>query len=169
MAEKSPEQAAAGCLGRFLTIVGFVLFALSIANEVRGFDGDGFGFELNGGIIPGLALMFIGRAIRRRAPQAESQGRIQIPVKPPPPQNRPVPKIPTKAPPPKTSPPPPPPPVVEIPELPVVEEVHRPGELPAVQDLEISDFELGELDSGKPMSSEERLARAKERYRKKPQ
>jgi hypothetical protein len=38
-----------------------------------------------------------------------------------------------------------------------------------VQDLEISDFELGELDSGKPMSSEERLARAKERYRKKPQ
>jgi hypothetical protein len=52
--------------------------------------------------------------------------------------------------------------VAKIPELPPVEEIHGPGELPAVEDLTLEDFESVD----KPMSSEERLRIAKEKYRK---
>lgn len=160
MAEKKVDASAAGCLARLFTLMGIFLFGSALFNQIRNFSGDGVGFDITGALIPGLVLLAIGGSLRRRANASKpDQGRVQIPLKPPP-------KSPPSqlTPPPKTkAPPTTKPPVLDIPELPKVEEIHQPGELPALEDLSLDDFE-----ADKPMSSEERIRLAKERYRKKP-
>ncbi len=161
MAEKKVDASAAGCLARVFTLMGIFLLGSALFNQIQNFSGgDGVGFDISGAMIPGLVLLFIGGSFRRRAKAAKSDGgQVQIPLKPPP-QSPPVPQTPPVKPKaaPRTAPP-----IVEIPELPAVEEVYRPGDLPAVEDLSLEDFE-----PGKPMSSEERIRLAKEKYRNKP-
>lgn len=160
MAEKKVDASAAGCLASVFTLMGFFLFGSALFNQIQNFSGDGVGFDISGALIPGLVLLAIGGSLRRRAKAGKpDDGRVQIPLKP-------APQSPTAQQPPPPKPKVPPrttPVVVAIPELPEIEEIHRPGELPAVEDLSLEDFELE-----KPMSSEERIRLAKEKYRKKP-
>jgi hypothetical protein len=159
MAEQKVEVNAAGCLGRVFTLLGIFLFGSALFRQVLNFSGDGVGFELSGVLIPGLVLLAMGSSLRRRANASKpNQGQVQIPIKTPP-RRSPAKQAPATAP--KTQPKAAPP-VAKIPELPPVEEIHGPGELPAVEDLTLEDFESVD----KPMSSEERLRIAKEKYRK---
>lgn len=155
MADTNASQSGAGCLARVFTIIGAFLLVSTVAAQVRGFSDGRAEFELTGGIIPGLVLLAMGTSLRRRARSTSGEeGRVPIPLKTTPVTS----PAKVKAPP----PPPPAPPVLEIPELPPVDETYRPGELPALDELDLDDF-----DPGKPMSSEERIRIAKEKYRKK--
>ncbi len=155
------DTSAAGCLSSLFTLLGFFLFGSALFNQFQEFTGDGGGFELSGALIPGLVLLAMGGSLRRRANAAKQpdENQVRIPLKPPP-QSTPSQQVQTSKPKPR---PPVTPPVVEIAGLPEVEEVHEPGALPAVEDLRLEDFE-----PEKPMTSEERLRIAKEKYRKKP-
>ncbi|HEY5890791.1 MAG TPA: hypothetical protein VIW94_08850 [Acidimicrobiia bacterium] len=154
------DTSAAGCLASLFTLLGFFMFGAALFNQFQEFTGDGVGFELSGALIPGLVLLAMGGSLRRRANAAKpDEKQVRIPLKPPP-QSTPPQQMQASKPTPR---PQVTPPVVQIAGLPEVEEVHEPGALPAVEDLRLEDFE-----PEKPMTSEERLRIAKEKYRKKP-
>ncbi len=174
MAEKEPAR---GCFNRLAVI--FVLLwivAIGIAVFTR-IDGNGFGFELTGSFLPFFIFFAIFSLIRRSA-QSRSRSSRPTPKKPtgqtsqmPTPPKIPGkknPSTPVKAPAPK------PPPLRDprtdaeklelnrpIPELPPLEPEPESGEIAALESLELEDFK-----PPKPMSSEEMLKQAREKYLK---
>ena len=176
---KKTDASAAGCLASLFTILGTFLFGSAIFSQFQSFSGDGFGFDLNGGVIPGLVLLAMGGSLRRKAKAAKpDEGQVRIPLKTPPqspqPQqtqtSKPKPKPPTTPPrttppqtAPQTTPPQTTPPEVLIPGLSGVEETPEPVALRAIEELSLEDFE-----PDRPMTSDERLRIAKEKYQRKP-
>lgn len=152
MAEEKTGPDGRGCLALVFTLMGMALIAFNVFNQFQNSSGGRFNFQFTGAFVPGLVLIAMGRALGRRSRASSRSGSDQIPAKPPAVK--------------KPAPPPPapkqaPPPIVVIPELPDVEEVHQQGALPAVEDLELSDFK-----PDRPLSSEERIRLAKEQYKK---
>lgn len=161
MTDKSPQAVVGGCLSRVFTLFGLFLFLSAVVAAVREFNGPGAGLEITGAFVPALILLAMGRLIKRRVDQVAEVPDAQIPrpqrpTPSPPPADVVVPR-PAEERTPKARPEP-----VDIPELPTVEPTHHPGELPAVEDLGIRDFE-----PPKPMSSEERIRKAREKFNKK--
>jgi hypothetical protein len=162
MAENKPDSSGSGCLAVLFTFMGFGLIAAYLFSQVQNFS-SGFGFQVTGAIFPALVLIGVGRAFAKRARSSTSSEPVRIPMKPTSGKGpvRPTISVPKKAPPSDVPTQVPTPPMVVIPELPEVEEVYEPGVLPAVGDLDLSDFE-----PGRPLSSEERIRLAKEKYKK---
>jgi hypothetical protein len=165
VAEKRPEQVIGGCLARVFTIVGFAILVGTLINAFRTFNRDGFGFELTGAFIPGLILLIMGAAIRRRVGNMERPDK-QIPAPRPlntdrkdEPAKTPIPRVGSAEP---RKRPTPPPAEFDVPELPTIEPVHDPGELPAVEDLTMDDFK-----ATAPKSSDEMIKEARRRFNKK--
>lgn len=169
MTDDRAQNVVAGCLGRVFTLLGFFWGAAVVASAI-GFISEGdLPFETIGVFIPAVILIGLGRAIRRRArpssgpdtaenrarTRAKSGSQIPAPPKRVPPQSTTSPE-PVEV---QSKPRP------EIPELPTVEPVHDPGELPGVTDLSMEDFET---DQDRPMTSQELIDRARERFNKKP-
>lgn len=155
-----------GCLARVFTIIGFAILIGTLINAFASFDGDGVGFEITGAFLPGFIFLFMGAAIRRRVKKMDESDK-QIPAPRPlntdrksrkeqrpqiprldqevPERRRPAPRA-----------------EVDVPELPTVEPVHEPGQLPAVEDLTMEDFK-----AAAPRSSEEMIKEARRRFNKK--
>jgi hypothetical protein len=170
MTDRDNAQAAAtGCLSRVFTLVGLFWVGAIGFGVLRDLD-SGFDPDLTGALFPAIAFLFAGSVMRRRAREAKARGdSFSAPSTPtgthrattrPPSADRghtPTPiAIPSAEAPKKKSPDRP------VPELPPIEPIPDPGKLPAIDSLELSDFE-----PGKPMSSEERIKRAREKYQKK--
>ena len=170
MTSKDSVQAAAtGCLSRVLTLAGLFWAGAIAFAVVRNLD-SGFDTNLTGAIFPALAFLFAGNVLRRRAQEARRRsdtfsapttptGTHRATTKRPKIERGPTPvpiAIPSEAAP-KTAMP-----GRLIPELPPLEPVPDPGKLPAIDSLEMSDFE-----PGKALSSDERLRIAREKYLKK--
>lgn len=177
MTERDQEKRSRGCLGTIALLFGLFWIGAIFAVAVFRSDGGGFNFESSGAFLPILIFFVLASVVRRRVgssskrssrppqtlgrPPATSQGKSANRPAPTPP------KLPGSQPAKSVPLPPPPsaktaPQVRSVPGLPPVEPVHEPGELPAVDALQIEDF----LPS-KPLSSEERLQKAREKYLKK--
>lgn len=167
----SAQQAATGCLSRILTLIGLFwvgVIVFDLIDTLR-FGGN---FEITGGFIPALAFLVAGRAMARRAKEAaarsdtfvapntpagthrattkEQQGAVGVPT-PMPVADRPELEQPKPRPKPANRP---------VPELPPIEPAPDAGQLQAIEELDITDFQPEE----KPMSSEERLRLAREKF-----
>ncbi|MGF1618342.1 MAG: hypothetical protein ACFCU2_11155 [Acidimicrobiia bacterium] len=163
------QAVATGCLSRVFTLVGLFWAGAIAFAVVRNLD-SGFDTDLTGAIFPALAFLFAGNVMRRRAQEARRRadtfsapttptGTHRATTKRPKIERAPTPApiaTPFEAAPKKAKPDRP------IPELPPLEPVPDPGKLPAIDSLEMSDFE-----PGKALSSDERLRIAREKYLKK--
>jgi hypothetical protein len=170
MTDRDNAQAAAtGCLSRVFTLVGLFWVGAIGFGVLRDLD-SGFDPDLTGALFPAIAFLFAGSVMRRRAREAKARvdsysapstpaGTHRATTRPPSAERGLTPTpiaIPRAEAPKKKSPDRP------VPELPPIEPIPDPGKLPAIDSLELSDFE-----PGKPMSSEERIKRAREKYQKK--
>lgn len=175
MTERDQPKRSRGCLGTVALLFALLLIGGVFASAVFRFDGGGFNFESSGSFLPILIFFVLASVVRRRIGSSSKRSSPNTlgrpPTVPQPPVPRQAPPTPPKLPgstPAKTVPLPPPaaakaPPQRQpIPELPPIEPAPEPGELPAVRALEIEDFQ-----PGKPLSSEERLQKAREKYLKK--
>lgn len=157
VAEPTPQAAFGGCLARVFNLFGFFLLVTGGFAAVRSFNSGADDFGFVGALVPGLALLLMSRAIRRRVGQGpwagDNPARDQPSAKLPPQHTSPQvnPKAP-KAPPPRPAP-------VEISEV-FVEEGPDQG-IEAIEDLSLEDFK-----PEKPLSSEERIRRARQKYNK---
>lgn len=163
------QAAATGCLSRVFTLVGLFWAGAIAFGVIRNLD-SGFDTDLTGAIFPALAFLFAGNVMRKRAREARSRsdtfsapttptGTHRATTKPTPIDvaQTPTPYVPSSREPEKKRQPERP-----VPELPALEPAPDPGKLPAIDSLEISDFE-----PGKALSSEERIRLAREKYSKK--
>ena len=163
------QAAATGCLSRLFTLLGlFWLGAISLG-VLRNLD-SGFDTDMIGTLFPAIAFLFAGSVMRRRAREAKARGDSfsapstpagthRATTRPPLAERGPTPTpiaTPSADAPKKQRPDRP------VPELPPIEPIPDPGKLPAIDSLELSDFE-----PGKPLSSEERIKMAREKYLKK--
>lgn len=163
------QAAATGCLSRVFTLFGlFWLGAISLS-VLRDLD-SGFDTDLIGALIPAIVFLFAGLVMGRRAREANARGDSFSAPSTPAGTHRattrsssaeggPTPTpiaIPSADAPKKQRPDRP------VPELPPIEPIPDPGKLPAIDSLEMSDFE-----PGKPLSSEERIRQAREKFLKK--
>jgi hypothetical protein len=167
---ETAQAAATGCLSRVFTLVGlFWVGAIAFA-VVRNLD-SGFDTDLTGAIFPALAFLFAGNVMRRRAREASTRadtfsapttptGTHRATTKPTMKERGPTPTpyVPASTESTKKKKQPDRP----VPELPPLDPVPDPGKLSAIDNLEMSDFE-----PGKPLSSEERIRIAREKYLKK--
>lgn len=169
---ENAQAAATGCLSRVFTLVGLFWAGAIAFGVLRNLD-SGFDTDLTGAIFPALAFLFAGNVMRRRAREARTKadtfsapttptGTHRATTKPTTIEAGPTPTpyvpSPTKTTQKKQ-------PERPVPELPPLEPVPDPGKLPAIDSLEMSDFE-----PGKALSSEERIRIAREKYsKKKPQ
>lgn len=164
------QAAATGCLSRVFTLVGLFWVGAIAFGVVRNLD-SGFDTDLTGAIFPALAFLFAGNVMRRRAREARSRadtfsapttptGTHRATTKPTTIERGPTPTpyVPSPTEPVKKKKQPERP----VPELPPLEPAPDPGKLPAIDSLEMSDFE-----PGKALSSEERIRIAREKYSKK--
>jgi hypothetical protein len=171
MAEK---DTARGCFNRLAILFSvFWLVAIGVALFTR-IDSNGAGLEITGSFLPLLVFFAVVGLIRRRAAQSRSRSSNstsspgQSSRQPAPPS---IPGRPTTT---TTKPSPPPTSTRDlrttdeklelnrpIPELPPLEPEPEPGELSALEALKLEDFE-----PSKPMSSEERLRQARQKYLK---
>ncbi|CAN5859549.1 hypothetical protein BH23ACT4_BH23ACT4_09690 [soil metagenome] len=163
------QAAATGCLSRVFTLVGLFWAGAIAFGVLRNLD-SGFDTDLTGAIFPALAFLFAGNVMRRRAREARSRadnfsapttptGTHRATTKPKSVEagQSPTPYVPSSREPAKKKQPDRP-----VPELPALEPAPDPGKLPAIESLEISDFE-----PGKALSSEERIRLARQKYSKK--
>ncbi|MEX0795109.1 MAG: hypothetical protein WEB67_05400 [Acidimicrobiia bacterium] len=164
------QAAATGCLSRVFTLVG-LFWAGAIAFGVIRNLNSGFDTDLTGAIFPALAFLFAGSVMRRRAREARTRadtfsapttptgtrramtkpttialGKTPTPYVPSPTESAKKKRQPERP----------------VPELPPLEPAPDPGKLLAIDNLEMSDFE-----TGKALSSEERIRLAREKYSKK--
>jgi hypothetical protein len=170
MSDRDNAQAAAtGCLSRVFTLVGLFWLGAIGFGVLRNLD-SGFDTDLTGALFPAIAFLFAGSVMRRRAREAKARGDSfsapstpsgthRATTRPPSAERGPTP---TPIPTPSAEAPKKERPDRPVPELPPIEPIPDPGKLPAIDSLEISDFE-----PGKPMSSEERIKKAREKYQKK--
>lgn len=165
------QASATGCLSRVFTAIGLFWAGAVAIGVIRNLD-SGFDTDLTGAIFPALAFLFAGNVMRKRAREARARDTFSAPTTPAG-THRATTK-PTTA---MESTPDPIPilgesresakkkPERPVPELPPLEPAPDPGKLPAMDKLEMSDFE-----PGKALSSEERIRLAREKYsKKKPQ
>lgn len=178
MTERDEAKRSKGCLGSVALLFGLLWIGLLFASSVFRFDGGGFNFESTRAFLPILFFFVLASVLRRRAGSSSKRSSRPPQTLGRPPVTRqgekknsapaPTPPLPPGSKPASSNPLPPPPSAKTaprsrpIPELPPVEPVHEPGELPAVEALEIEDF----LPT-KPLSSEERLQMAREKFLKK--
>jgi hypothetical protein len=170
MTDRDNAQAAAtGCLIRVFTLIGLFWLGAIGFDVLRNLD-SGFDTDLTGALFPAIAFLFAASVMRRRAKEARARGDSfsapstptgthKATTRPPSAERGPTP-TPTVAPRPEA--PKKKAPGRPIPELPPIEPIPDAGNLSAIDNLEISDFE-----PGKPMSSEERIRQAREKYLKK--
>jgi hypothetical protein len=164
------QAAATGCLSRVFTLIGLFWAGAIAFAVVRDLD-SGFDTDLTGAIFPALAFLFAGNVMRRRAQEARSRadtfsapttptGTHRATTKPTAIEQAqtPTPYIPSSTESAKKKRQPERP----VPELPPLAPAPDPGKLPAIDNLEMSDFE-----PGKALSSEERIRLAREKYLKK--
>lgn len=174
------EEKAKGCFTRLAILFGLFWLGAILVTVFTRIDGNGGGFEIVGSIFPILFFFLVAGLIRRRIEQSKATARKSPRGRPtgssrPKPTPPIIPGRPTTGPGPSAPPTPPPTasptladglrgedPSRPIPELPPIEAPFEPGELPAFEALELADFE-----PPKPMSSEERLRQAREKYMKK--
>lgn len=163
------QAAATGCLSRFFTLVGLFWLGAVSFGVLRDLD-SGFDTDMIGALFPAIAFLFAGSVMRKRAREARSRadsfsapstptGTHRATTRPPSAERGPTPTpivTPSTEGPKKKSPERP------VPELPPLEPIPDPGKLPAIDRLKISDFE-----PGKPLSSDERIRQAREKYLKK--
>lgn len=166
------QASATGCLSRVFTAVG-LFWAAAIAFGVLRNLNSGFDTDLTGAIFPALAFLFAGNVMRKRAREARSRADTFSAPTTPTGTHRATTKPTTTI---ERTPTPTPilgesrestkkRPERNVPELPPLEPAPDPGKLPAIEKLEMSDFE-----PGKALSSEERIRLAREKYsKKKPQ
>jgi hypothetical protein len=185
MTERNVTVDAAGCLGRALTVIGMIWIGFVVLGGIGLFSelgwSGGFAAGLGGSIVPGLFLIFAGRALRRRSearspsPNAPAgttpprlPGRTTVPTSPRPAQKAPIPYKETALPPPTSVPP-----VTEQVEpviLPPPEPVH-----PAAETRDEKSRRLAEAFSRledaqdqkspfRPKSSQEMIDEAKKRW-----
>lgn len=172
MTSNDNTQAATGCLSRVFTLVGLFWAGAIVFGVVRNLD-SGFDTDLTGAIFPALAFLFAGNVMRRRAREAATKadtfsapttptGTHRATTKPTTVElgESPAPYVPSATESAKRKEQPKRP----VPELPPLEPAPDPGKLPAIENLEMSDFEPGQA-----LSSEERIRMAREKYSKKPQ
>lgn len=147
MAEVSNGRAR---FGRFLTALGFVWFFWALFGRLIMVELGTTPLDLP--ILPGFAILFLGRALSRgaRAPTTEPESVESPPA-----------RTPTRRPAPVEAPPPPPPPVVDLSELLEVEQPVIDEAMPA--DGEI-DMDQGLSDSPHRMTSAEMVAQARKRF-----
>lgn len=179
MTDRNQVQAAAsGCLSRVFTLIG--LFWLGVA-AIEAFNSFRFGgtWEFLGGLVPALGFLIAGRVMRRRSREAAAQEDGFSAPSTPDGTHRATTRPPTSEPGPTPSP------TLSsegtepddesaersranrpVPELPPIEPAPNPGKLQAVEDLDISDFE-SDFESGKPLSSDEMIRRARQKFRPK--
>ncbi|MET0567094.1 MAG: hypothetical protein ABW021_11685 [Acidimicrobiia bacterium] len=123
---------AVGCLGRTLTILGtlwlgfLVLGGIGVLSNVG--ISEGFFAGAFGSAIPGVLLLWAGRALRRRARAMEAQTEPVWPLSEPEPTEKRVPSIRVESS--QTEPPPPPIPPTPSPIKPVPKPVTSPQEIP---------------------------------------
>lgn len=176
MTQKTPETAK-GCLNRLAILFGlFWLVAIGVAFITR-IDTNGSGFEITGSFLPFLAFFVVAGVIRRRAAQSRSRSAKSPTGRP---KSRPTLPVPSPKPPGRaeTTPAPtakaPPPPVVmprvqksELPDKAEPPARETPSAEPSAESAALLLLDLGDLQSHKPLSSEERLKQAREKYLKK--
>lgn len=167
---ENAQAAATGCLSRVFTLAGLFWMGAIGFGVVRNLD-SGFDTDLTGALFPALAFLFAGGVMRRRAREARTRadtfsapttptGTHRATTKPTIIERGPTPTpyVPSSTESTKKKRQPERP----VPELPPLEPVPDPGKLPAIDNLQMSDFE-----PGKPLSSEERIRLAREKYSKK--
>ena len=163
------QAAATGCLSRVFTLVGLFWAGAIVFGVIRNLD-SGFDADLTGAIFPALAFLFAGGVMRRRAREARVRADTFSAPTTPTGTHRATTKPTTTI---ERTPTPTPilaesresakkMPERPVPELPPLEPAPDPGKLPAIESLEMSDFE-----PGKALSSEERIRMAREKYSKK--
>ncbi len=172
-------QASAGCLARIFTLIGLFWLGSVIVTSINAYQSGG-DFGITGSIIPALAFLFAARVIRRRAtqvgatlpsgggktPKAESGSAAskksesgESPSAPSPATNKPKAKKPDmSAPSVQEATPPRPRSVVPPPQDPP-----RPRSQPSPEPS-AQPPGLPSSDTGKPLTSEEMIKRAKARY-----
>ena len=155
MAERRIEPV--GCLGRVLTLLGIVWLGIVVLGGIGVLSdigpSEGFFAGAFGSAIPGILLLWAGRALRRRAKAMET-GPVTVAPAPAPTEKR-VPTIRVEP----SSPPPPPTQVIRAPEKPV-EPPEDPGEAPL--DLPPP------LKPPPPKTSQELVDEARKRWGKRP-
>jgi hypothetical protein len=156
MVDRSAQAAVGGCLARVFSLFGFFLLVSGIFATIRNLDAPGGGIEFTGALLPGLALIAMGRLIRRRVNRSAASELDGGPIPSPTPRTR-V-DQPSPAPPPTTPIRPVPNAIAEVLEDEPVDEG-----LEAIEDLDIDDFKPGQQ-----LSSEERIKRARDKYQKRP-
>lgn len=170
MTDKENVQASgSGCLARIFTIIGLFWLGLLVVDAIGFFQsgGDLGEFDVAGGIVPAVAFLIAGRVMGKRAREAAAEAAAAPTTRGPAPTVRapsaergPTPSpLPTPRPASEAPPAPQARPSRPVPELPPIEPVPDSRGLEAIEDLDISDFE-----PGKPMTSEERIREARERY-----
>lgn len=181
MAEE-PNGAARGCFSRLAMLFGlFWLVAIGIAFFTQ-IDAGGSGFEITGSFLPIFIFFTILGLARRRVNQTKQTGDKRRapgrPTAPPSPSKTPStpPIIPGRPTPPIEAAPAPRPPTFPLsqpspqrvePIRPVVPDPGLAGTDAEQRDLEaLEKLELGDFEAPKPMSSEERLRAAREKYLK---
>jgi hypothetical protein len=175
------QEKAKGCFSRLAVLFGlFWLVAVGVVAFTQ-INSGGSGFEFTGSFLPILVFFAVFSLIRRRAVQTrtgQTRSRPETPASTPAePKQTTIstpPIIPgrSKSTPPRTSPPP----VVVSRPTPYVPEPAKPLTPDTVPDDEVDLAELkalealktGDLETPKPLSSEERLKQAREKYLKKP-
>lgn len=178
MTQENPEKAK-GCFSRLAILFGlFWLVAVGVVAFTE-INTGGSGFQFTGSFLPIFIFFAAVSLIRRRAGQSRTR---QIPSRPkapaptttPPKQDMPTPPIvPGRA---KSMPAPALPPPVSPRPAPYVPEtsMQSQGETPRDDEADLAGLralealKMGDLDTPKPLSSEERLKQAREKYLKKP-
>ncbi|MGD2101216.1 MAG: hypothetical protein PVG83_03200 [Acidimicrobiia bacterium] len=162
-------------IGRILGTIGWLMVIAGIGGPIFGLDG----FN----IFPGIALLFIGRLLSRQGKRSEAEAEPDSEREPAserllnterqtarrPPRRQPPER--------RQAPPPPPPPVRPV----APEEVETSDresmletillagtELAEEKEIEDSGDDMGDTDSYEPMTSEEMIARARQRWDRKP-
>lgn len=160
-------------IGRIIGTIGWLLVIAGIGGPIFGLDG----FN----VFPGIALLFIGRVLGKQAKRRDLETESE-------PEREPVSErllnterrtTARRPPPPRRQAPPPPPPPAKRPVA--LEEAETPDresmletilvagvELAEEKETEVVGDRMGDTDAYKPMTSEEMIARARQRWDRKP-